>query len=433
MGGGLVQLVAYGSQDIYLTSNPQITFFKSIYHRYTNFAIESISQLIDGNINFEGNITAVISRNGDLLGSIFIEVNLFDPREFILNSEKMDYCGWIQGIGNYLIESSKITIGGQQIDIIYGKWMDIWSELTIAGSQAVGYGTMVGKNYSVPVWQPYDTSYEPDNKLLIPLQFWFCRNPGLAVPLIALQYHEIKLDITFEKFTNLIVGVKDGVYQEIIQNNKILPNINTAFRIWNTYYFLDTTERRKFAQNAHEYLIEQIQDQDGDLDYITEPNYIRLNLLNPTKEIIFVLNRSNSYAPINDFSIGNNIIPNGTPNQFAPLREFKLILNGTDRFRERSGETFRLITNYEHHTRIPSNYIYTYSFAIRPEEQQPSGTCNFSRIDSAQLYFVLRNNSNNSGAFPLQNYEYVPSYTLYAPCYNIFRIMGGMGGLAYSN
>jgi hypothetical protein len=283
------------------------------------------------------------------------------------------------------------------------------------------------------VWQPYDTSYEPDNKLLIPLQFWFCRNPGLAVPLIALQYHEIKLDITFEKFTNLIVGVKNGVYQEIIQNNKILPNINTAFRIWNTYYFLDTTERRKFAQNAHEYLIEQIQDQDGDLDYITEPNYIRLNLLNPTKEIIFVLNRSNSYAPINDFSIGNNIIPNGTPNQFAPLREFKLILNGTDRFRERSGETFRLITNYEHHTRIPSNYIYTYSFAIRPEEQQPSGTCNFSRIDSAQLYFVLRNNSNNSGAFPLQNYEYVPSYTLYAPCYNIFRIMGGMGGLAYSN
>jgi hypothetical protein len=428
MGGGLVQLVAYGSQDVYLTTNPQITFFKTVYHRYTNFAIESISQLIDGNINFDGNITAVISRNGDLLGSIFIEVQLFDPKDYILNSEKMDYCGWIQGVGNYLINSATINIGGQQIDNHYGKWMDIWSELVLNNSQTVGYGCMVGKNYSIPVWQPYETSYEPNNKLIIPLIFWFCRNPGLAIPLIALQYHEIKLDITFSDFISLVVGVKDGLYQKITKKNKFTPLFANTFRIWNTYYYLDTTERRKFAQNAHEYLIEQVQEQDGDLDYLTEPNYIRLNLSNPTKELIFVLNRNNSNAPTNDFSIGNNVIPNGTPNQFAPLSYFKLILNGSDRFRERSGETFRLISNYEYHTRIPTNYIYTYSFAIRPEEHQPSGTCNFSRIDTAQLYFVLRN-----GDGVLQNYAEVPSYTLYAPCYNILRIMGGMGGLAYSN
>jgi len=428
MGGALVQLVAYGSQDVYLTTNPQITYFKTVYQRYTNFAMESISQLIDGNINFEGNITATISRNGDLLGRIFITVQLFDPREYVLNSETMDYCGWIQGVGNYLIGNCNITIGGQQIDNQYGKWLDIWSELSLSDTQTVGYGSMVGKNYTMPVWHPYDTSYEPDNKLFIPLQFWFCKSPGLALPLVALQYHEIKLEITFEKFTNLIVGVKNGVYQKIVKNNKVLPSFSNSFRVWNTYYYLDTTERRKFAQNAHEYLIEQIQEQDGDLDYLTEPNYIRLNLLNPTKEIIFVFNRNNSNAPINDFSIGDNIIPNGTPNQFAPLRDFKLILNGTDRFRERSGETFRLCTNYEQHTRIPMNYIYVYSFALRPEEFQPSGTCNFSRIDSAQLYFILRNDTTN-----LQNYTELPSFTLYAPCYNILRIMGGMGGLAYSN
>ena len=426
MGGALVQLVAYGSQDVYLTTNPQITYFKTVYHRYTNFAMESISQLINGNINFDGHISAVISRNGDLLGSIFISLELFDPRDYILGSEQMDYCGWIQGVGNYIIGKTTILIGGQEIDNQYGKWMDVWSELVTAGSQTSGYGSMVGKNFSVPVWQPYDTSYEPNNRLLIPLQYWFCKHPGLAIPLVALQYHEIKLEINFEKFTNLVVGVKNGLYQEIVRNNNALPSFSNTFRIWNNYFFLDTSERRKFAQNAHEYLIEQIQEQDGDLDSLTEPNYIRLNLLNPTKELIFVFNRNNTNAPINDFSMGEEVIPNGTPNQFAPLRIFKLILNGTDRFTERSGETFRLITNYEHHTRVPTNYIYTYSFALRPEEHQPSGTCNFSRIDTAQLYFVLR----NSG---LQNYLQVPSYTLYAPCYNILRIMGGMGGLAYSN
>ena len=173
------------------------------------------------------------------------------------------------------------------------------------------------------------------------------------------------------------------------------------------------------------------------MNSLTDPNYIRLNLNHPTKEVIFVFNRNNSYAPINDFSIGTNIIPNGTPSEFAPLQEFKLILNGTDRFKERPGEYFRLAQTYEHHTRPPGNYIYSYSFALRPEEHQPSGTCNFSRIDTAQLYFVLRManppNPNPNNKYPLQNYSNVPRYTLYAPSYNIFRIMGGMGGLAYNN
>ena len=438
MGGGLVQLAAYGAQDVYLTSNPQVTFFKSIYHRYTNFSMESIVQLIDGNIAFGGNITVVISRNGDLVGNITLEVDLFDPTDYVVDGDIWDYCGWIQGVGNYLVESASIVIGGQQIDEQYGKWMDIWSELVTAGSQLNGYGTMIGKDYSSANWQPYDVTCEPSNRLTIPLQFWFCRNPGLAIPLVALQYHECKLQITFEKFTKLVVGVKAGQYQQIVQRNTpVLPEFKNNFRVWNTYYFLDTTERRKFAQNAHEYLIEQTQTQNGNVSSLTDINYIRLNLNHPTKEVIFVFNRNNSYAPINDFSIGANIIPNGTPSEFAPLQEFKLILNGTDRFTQRSGEYFRLAQTYEHHTRSPGHYIYSYSFALRPEEHQPSGTCNFSRIDTAQLYFILRvaNPATPIAGtkYPVQNYSNVPQYTLYAPSYNILRIMSGMGGLAYSN
>jgi len=274
--------------------------------------------------------------------------------------------------------------------------------------------------------------YLPPNQAYVPFRFWFCRNPGLAIPLIALQYHEIRFKIIFEDFQKLLVAVTGGVYQPITFTNSS-PSF-TNFQIWNNYYYLDTTERRKFAQNAHEYLIEQIQSQTGNV-ISTAENTIRLNLNHPTKEINWVFNRNGTYAPICDFSIGTNLICNGTPNQFAPLYNFNLILNGTNRFKERPGEYFRLIQNYNHHTRIPGNYIYTYSFSLRPEEHQPSGTCNFSRIDSAQLNFVLRNNTSpgNLDGTPLQEYTELPKYTLFAPSYNILRIMGGMGGLAYSN
>ena len=434
MGGGLVQLAAYGSQDVYLTTNPDITFFKTVYKRYTNFSIESIVQLIDGNIAFGGSIAVIISRNGDLLGNIILQVNLPDPKLYINNPEQYDYVGWMQGVGNYLIYSVSIEIGGQQIDEHYGKWLDIWSELNLSGAQLNGYGTMVGKNYSGATWQPYDVTVEPGSKLFIPLQFWFCRNPGLAIPLIALQYHDVKLKLSFSKFMDIMVGVKNGQYSTIVPNGLIPPL--TDFKLWNTYYFLDTTERRKFAQNPHEYLIEQVQVQSGNVTSTTLENNIRVNFNHPTKELIWVFNRNESNAPENDFSIGNNIISNGTPSQFAPLYSFKLIINGTDRFKERPGEYFRLAQTHDHHTRSPGNYIYVYSFALRPEEHQPSGTCNFSRIDSAQLNFFLRNNvisPGNIDSHPLESYAELPNYTLYAPNYNILRIMGGMGGLAYNN
>jgi len=435
MGGGLVQLAAYGSQDVYLTTNPQITFFKAVYQRSTNFAMESIIQLIDGNINFGGNITVVVARNGDLLGNIVIQVGLPNPSDFItLPVGGYDYFGWIESVGNYLIKYVSVEIGAQQIDEQYGQWMDIWSELNVSNSQFDGYSQMIGKNAGGSIWQPYDASVEPGSRLFIPLQFWFCRNPGLAIPLIALQYHEVRLKITFERFDKLIVAVKNGNYQPITLNG-LIPQF-TSFQMFDNYFYLDTVERRKFAQNAHEYLIEQVQSQTGNVQSITDENNIRLNLNHPTKELVWVFNRNETNAPLNDFSIGTQIIPNGTPAQFAPLYSFKLIVNGTDRFKERPGEYFRLVQCYDHHTRIPGNYIYVYSFALRPEEHQPSGTCNFSRIDSAQLNFYLRNSTTSPGNIdgsPQQDYSELPSYTIYAPSYNILRIMGGMGGLAYSN
>jgi hypothetical protein len=437
MGGGLVQLSAYGSQDVYLTSNPTITFFKAVYQRHTNFSSESIVQLIDGNINFGGNITAVVARNGDLFGNVVVECYLPNPANYVVGAASYDYFGYIQGVGNYLIKNVTVEIGGQQIDEQYGTWMDIWSELNLSSSQVNGYGTLVGKGFSQAIWQPYDVTSEPGSRLQIPLLFWFCRNPGLAIPLIALQYHEIRIKATFESFKNLIVAVNNGQYVTPVLNgiNPIL-NATNKFKIWNTYYFLDTIERRKFAQNPHEYLIEQVQSQTGNVTSLTGENQIRINLNHPTKELIFIFKRNGTSAPQNDFSIGTNIIPNGTSSQFSPLYSFKLLVNGTDRFKERNGEYFRLVQCYDHHTRVPANYIYVYSFALRPEEHQPSGTCNFSRIDTALLDFYLRNSTTGPGNLdgsPQENYTDLPGYSLFAPSYNILRIMGGMAGLAYSN
>ena len=439
MGGGLVQLAAYGSQDVYLTTNPQITFFKAVYQRTTNFAMESITQLVDGNVNFGGNINIVVARNGDLLGNIVLQIGLPDPSGYITTPEIYDSVGWIQSVGNYLVKYISIEIGAQQIDEQYGQWMDIWSQLNLNSSQLAGYSQMVGKDYTNTcafnnVYNPYNVASEPGSRLFVPLQFWFCRNPGLAIPLIALQYHEIRLKLSFEKFENLIVAVKDSNYQKITVNG-LIPQFK-SFQIFNTYYYLDTTERRQFAQNPHEYLIEPVQSQSGNVQSKINKNLIRLNLNHPTKEIVLVFNRNGTNAPYNDFTIGTNLIPSGTPNQFAPLYNFKLIINGTDRFKERPGEYFRLVQCYDHHTGIPTNFIYVYSFALRPEEHQPSGTCNFSRIDSAQLNFYLRNTTNSPGNLddqPAQDYTELPSYTVYAPCYNVFRIMSGMGGLCFSN
>jgi hypothetical protein len=317
--------------------------------------------------------------------------------------------------------------------------MDIWSQLSLSYPQKAGYSQMVGKTYNndndyANCYKPHDVGQEPGSRLFIPLQFWFCRNPGLAIPLIALQYHEIRLKITFEKFENLVVAVTGNDYQSVTLNGSI-PQF-TNFQIFNTYYYLDTTERRQFAQNPHEYLIEQIQSQSGNVQSLTGENLIRLNLNHPTKELVWVFNRNGTNCQDNDFTIGGNRIPDGTPAQFAPMYNFKLIINGTDRFKERPGEYFRLVQGHDHHTSTPTNFIYTYSFALRPEEHQPSGTCNFSRIDSAQLNFYLRNTTTSPGnidGVPAENYSELPAYNLYAPCYNILRIMSGMGGLSFSN
>lgn len=359
MGGGLMQLVAYGAQDIYLTGNPQITFFKVVYRRHTNFSIEAIQQTFNGTAKKGSRVTCQISRNGDLVHKLYLVLDNGGAAWSKINK------------GFSCIQKVEVEIGGQLIDRQYGDWMEIWNDLTLPKGKEDGFNEMV------------NTTATGDSKIYIPLEFWFCRNIGLALPLIALQYHEVKVNIEFSNSFDF-----------------------TEATLWADYIFLDTDERRRFAQLSHEYLIEQVQFTGGESIAVNGTKIsTKLSFNHPVKELIW--QRTDA---------------DGTTKK--PCGKAKLQLNGNDRFAERDVKYFTHVQPYQHHTNIPSltKYINVYSFALKPEEHQPSGTLNMSRIDTAQLQIS-----------DMSKVATVSELKIYAHSYNVLRILSGMGGLAYSN
>jgi len=381
MGGGLMQLVAYGAQDIYLTGNPQITFFKVVYRRHTNFSMEAIEQTFNGSVGASSRVTATISRNGDLVHKMYLECDTGSV-------EKANY-------GHAMIDNVELEIGGQQIDKHYGHWMETWAELTEQNSSGVCATSVANMVASGVDNGTYATKFQKMaaaggviasgsgvdlGVIFVPLQFWFCRNPGLALPLIALQYHEVKV----------IVNLSSDF------------SSSSTLKLWADYIYLDTDERRRFAQVSHEYLIEQVQ-----YSAVSTGSSFDLNFNHPVKELVW----TDTYAS-GDFT-GNEILTGD---------KWKIVLNGHDRFAEREYRYFTRAQVWQHHTGygcvMNTDSIAVYSFALKPEEHQPSGTCNFSRIDNAQLKCTTTTGGDMN---------------IYAVNYNVLRVMSGMGGLAYSN
>ena len=621
MGGGLMQLVAYGAQDVYLTGNPQITFWKVTYRRHTNFAMESIEQTFNGQADFGRRVTCTISRNGDLAYRTYLQVTLPEINQQlhapIQNGQISDppginrgvYARWLDFPGEQMIAQVEVEIGGQRIDRQYGDWMHIWNQLTLTAEQQRGYYKMVGNTTQLTyitdpsfnnIDGPCDSNAPrqvcaprnalPETTLYVPLQFWYCRNPGLALPLIALQYHEVKINLDLRPIDEVLWAVNDlhctyndtdaagpsGFNQGLhgahsFPKNRGIKVTNAynqslvAASLYVDYVFLDTDERRRMAQNPHEYLIEQLQFT-GDESVGSSSNKIKLNFNHPCKELIWVVqpdenvdycaslecdtklyqalgaqpfnytdaidalpnaihafggpesvagmgddttafidedglfhdagavdvsynffwhdltggkvsqgqpSSNNGYGAGTGYygdpygtTTTNNHAQNpyntkGTPSfsytsvnlgfpgivnsgvsdagTFVlaetalelhcwgenPVVTAKLQLNGQDRFSEREGTYFDLVQPYQHHTRSPDTGINVYSFALRPEEHQPSGSCNFSRIDNATLQLVLSNACVEGTK--------TAKVRVYATNYNVLRVMSGMGGLAYSN
>jgi len=462
MGGGLLQLVAYGAQDVYLTGNPQITFFKVVYRRHTNFAIEAIQQTFNGTAGYGQTVNCQISRNGDLINRVYLQAKL--PKIEGTNTDLYAGVRYVNYIGLRLIKSVLIEIGGQQIDKHYSDWLYIWNELSLPRGKRYGYDTMVGADKDI-------TSFN-DTTLYIPLEFWFCRNVGLALPLIALQYHEVKIKIEFETKNNCLMTLT----AETATTTEAYVSSQTAYTIkeldevslWVYYIFLDTDERRRFAQLSHEYLIEQLQFTGTETLNSSATTRVKLNFNHPCKELIWVAKPGNymkkaswynytdtdkvdltqsivdatlprsgpayiNYATGSNYMAGFNFANNGAiPLASTPFADTILQLNGNDRFSVRDGTYFSHVQPYQHHTNIPSNPgINVYSFALKPEDHQPSGTLNMSRIDTATLMVTTKSGLVTAAA--TSTATTFDGINIYAVNYNVLRILSGMGGLAYSN
>ena len=457
MGGGLLQLVAYGAQDAYLTGNPHITFWKILYKRHTNFAVEAFRVNFTGAPTYGQRVVAVVNRNADLVWKTYVEVVLPD----MVTTPNPDVT-WSSGVqrrlGYALLQQIEVEIGGQIIDRHYGEWLYLWETLTADFNTAWKLDNLVGGSLGGQSTGATACAGRPD-VLYIPLQFWFNRNPGLALPLIALQYHEVRFNITLGNTTDL---VSRGSGTITAAANALPPLKDMALYI--DYVYLDVDERRRFAQESHEYLIEQLQ-YEGQQQITTASARLDLTLNHPIKELIWVFQDARytdcTYVGLVDDPNTSASSAYTMPFTYNDIvNRARLQINGQDRFDERYGDYFWKVQPYQHHTAggVNPNFsiqtsivdttntsardsvvqgrvnpINVYSFAIRPEEHQPSGTCNFSRIDNATLVFDSRKPASglDDGTYPSKAFPY--NFRLYAVNYNIFRIMSGMGGLAYSN
>jgi hypothetical protein len=510
-GGGLLQLVAVGKQDVFLTGNPSVSWFKFVYRRHTNFAIESQRMYFDGSPTFGQKLSCLVPRNGDLLGPVFLTVTL--PQLFVQGSNPPQPIGYVNSPGHALIQEISIQIGEQEIDKQTGQWMEIWSALTVDASQRAGFEEMVGQkpgypfidyqnnaydlsgvNQTAPKWvfsreagtlnvdisgirivggkispgpvsgsgytagnndyvypNQYDEPIMGPVTLYIPLRFWFNKNPGLYLPLLAMQYHPVRINITLAPLQSMFYTKK--LY--LPENPNYVPPTGDpcaagvtvyaanpmGLQFWGDYVFLDVPERRRFVSAPLEYLIEQVQ--------YTPPLAIpagsrtatlSINFNHPIKEFIWVLQRDimvNRHEYFNWSSLGfyeiqmNQVNGLSEPvNRTDMFVTAKLQLDGQDRFDAREPRYFRLVQPYQRHTNIPSDrYIYLYSFALRPEEQQPSGSLNASRIDNIVLQIGLQDvNTQISLSTRFGNM----SAYIYATNYNILRVVDGYAGLLFS-
>ena len=418
--GGLLQLVAIGKQDIFLTGNPQLSWFKMVYRRYTNFAIESQAMFFDGDPDFGKRLSCLVPRRGDLLGPLMLEITL--PALTLTNIAETPV-SYVNSIGHAIIDEITLEIGEQQIDSQTGEWMEIWSNMTTTSMQKAGFDIMIGKT---------EIETNPNNfgplKLYIPLRFWFCKNPGQYLPLLALQYHPIRINLKLKPLQELFFS---PLLSNIVECNTLAvkPVKITDLRLFGDYVYLDVDERRNFVSNTHEYLIEQVQY----TPVISIPigatsSTVRLEFNHPIRELLWYIKRSKMDTCHDYYNYSStSILETGVRRDL--MSDAMIQLDGFDRFDRRDAGYFRLVQPYYHHTAVPANlFIYNYCFALRPEEQQPSGSLNASRIDN----FILQMNlvpDSTTGNPPARGNAIT---RVYATNHNILRVINGFGGLLFT-
>lgn len=424
--------VAYGAQDLYLTGTPEITFWKSVHKRHTPFAQESVEQTLNGSVGFSKRVTVTVSRNGDLLSGMWLEIKM----KSLANKPT-----WYPA--EALIKEVELEIGGQKIDRHYSDWFRIYDELFHTQEQKLAYRRMTNFNLAE------ERGFAVSRRLFLPLNFFFCQEPGLALPLIALQFHEVKVHITFASDLEMeVMGIDKTVAPEV--------------KVYADYVYLENEERKRYASASHEILISQCQFTGNETLPVTVGDAattnvsmvnVRLNFNHPVRYLAFVVKGdayhglySTAVAPYDAAVSGVDVDAYEALHNdaYAPVHSVKLQLNGHDRASVRSGRWFNQAIPYTTCSTSPAAGIYLYSFSLDPRKSQPSGTCNMSRIDNCTLQLQLK---KTGGADPSNIADedavvaqpatgVVPNLRnllVFASNFNILRITSGMGGLAFSN
>jgi hypothetical protein len=549
MPGAVMDLLAYGTQNLMLSGVPEITFWNMTYKQYTNFAVESIEITFNGQADFGRRVSAIMSRVGDLAYRTYLQVTLpMIGQGLTPAGGKGIWARWLDYIGEQLIAMVEIDIGGQRIDRHYGDFMHIWNQLTLDSEAKKKYYKMIGhttqltylvdpqfaevngpcSGTSGPAQVCAPRQALPETTLYIPLLFWFCKNPGLALPLLALQFSEVKITVDFRPIAECLWAVTDLAETNNGRNVAAANAYNQSLAsasIYVDYVFLDIDERTRLAAEPADYLITQLM-YPGEESVGTSTARVKLNLNHPVKELIFVVQPDVNTDYCGSMQAGSTLFKllgaqpfnytdalDALPNSVAafgapaatngpagvidgsglfaqagangaqaaglpwglsnmtttatgfvyspfgnaaqgmtlpaessvsdagtfvlaetalnmhcygvnPVVVAKIQLNGGDRFSEREGTYFDQVQPFQHHTGSGETGINVYSFALRPQDDQPSGTCNFSRIDNAILQLVLSANAVQNTATAKVRY--------YAVNINSLRVTGGVAGPAWA-
>ena len=593
MPGGLINIVAYGAQDLYLTGTPEITYFKIVYRRHTNFSMESIEVTFEDDFGFDKESNLVIPPIADLIHKMYLKIKLpeviltgrkhnsslekkvldetkanliivqkfmrlntiayrkaleqykvdnvtsatdminvilevfnttilmglsndvlgdskksviinnfhniiglnkFDPQDIdlqiiaeqsigtiyeddkelfltlienaIYNSEilynnfdkqyvdaiikyedassKIYKFAWVKKLGHSMINYIEIFIGGERIDKHYGEWIDIWYELSGNKYMSKTYDKLIGNRENLTT---FDRLPKYGYTLFIPMQFWFCKYNGLALPLVAMQYSDVSIKLKIRKIQECCYideEIKDIAIQDMFDNNDEIIDTNTGDQnlfslglkgsLFIDYVYLDAPERRKFAQVAHEYLIEQIEIQEE----VHTENLIRmvLDFNYSSKEIIWIAQKYSHIENIDQhteamwWNYGINL--DGSEN---PILTSRMEFNGYVIIPEETGNFFNYLQPYVRHRNTPSDGINIYSFSFRPEEQQPTGSCNFTRITQSRLYLRLNPKVYdiiNRKTGEIENKRDTVFIKIFSLRLNVLRIIGGYGALGFA-
>jgi len=563
MTGGLIQIASQGTQDLYLTGVPEITFFKVVYRRHTVFSTEHIRIGFDDKVGFGRESTLNIPKLGDLIHKMYVEVtipemalkrnisnvsstdkntayanyikaykfmkinlnayragydqyiasnvttaepiitdileefatgdttvisnfqsllatnssfvyeqlnmksvadsyNNTDSKEEIYQSmsgalymsklcqkyyfdeyiaKKTIYddntndnlnFAWVPKLGHVLLNNIELSIGGRVIDRQYGEWLNIWREVTNTLETEDLFNEMIGNISSLTT---FDRTTKPQYTMYIPLNFWFCKYSGLALPLVALQYHNVNINVKFRNLEDVsymengqqiyIAGLNDELYLYEYVNetgNDITANIIIE------YVFLDTNERRRFAQSSHEYLIEEIQI--NEFDYINQKDYIaQLSFFHPIKEMYWIAqptsytNNQMGYTKTQYLNYGIN-----TDETVGTIKYSSLDFNSYKRIVKLDRNYYNYVQPYGHHLAIPQDGINNYCFCLYPEEHQPSGGPNLSKIKRLNLQITF-----DDTLYPNDQTITEMRLKVYVINYNILRIMSGLGSTAFAS